>query len=59
MGSKCLGIKYAIENAKLNDDLLIIAGDNYYDFSISNVIEEFNLKSKIHINLEDQNYVSF
>ena len=25
---------------------MIIAGDNYYDFSISNVIEEFNLKNK-------------
>lgn len=38
------GIKYAIEKANLNDDLLIVAGDNYYDFSIMDVINEFNTK---------------
>ncbi len=35
------GMKYAIDKAKLDDDLLIVAGDNYYDFSLVNLINEF------------------
>ncbi|MEM3252845.1 MAG: nucleotidyltransferase family protein [Candidatus Micrarchaeaceae archaeon] len=32
------GIAYAIEKEKINDDLLVIAGDNVYDFSVKDAI---------------------
>lgn len=35
------GIEYAIEKAGLSDDLIIIAGDNLYDSSVSETIKEF------------------
>ncbi len=39
------GIEYAIEKAGLGSDLLIISGDNFYNFSLSNLIEHF-MKSR-------------
>ena len=36
------GMKYSVEKAGLNEDLLVIAGDNYYDFSLGDVVEKFN-----------------
>ncbi len=36
------GIDYAIKAARLNDDLLVIAGDNFYDFSLSEMVNYFN-----------------
>lgn len=35
------GVHYAIEKAKIDDDLVIIAGDNFYTTSISNAISQF------------------
>ncbi len=35
------GIKYAIDNAKIGDDLMIIAGDNFYDSGISSLLLAF------------------
>ncbi|MGC8479433.1 MAG: nucleotidyltransferase family protein [Candidatus Micrarchaeia archaeon] len=38
-------ILHTIENAKLNDDLLIIAGDNYYEFSLKELQDKFYNKN--------------
>ena len=35
------GIEYAIKNAKVDDDLMIIAGDNVYGWSVSTAVDEF------------------
>jgi glucose-1-phosphate thymidylyltransferase len=40
------GINYAIENARFNDDLLIIAGDNYYDFDLKALFSQFSKTRK-------------
>ncbi|MCL5440736.1 MAG: nucleotidyltransferase family protein [Candidatus Marsarchaeota archaeon] len=37
------GILYAIEEAGIDDDLIIIAGDNFYDFSLREIIKKFKL----------------
>jgi glucose-1-phosphate thymidylyltransferase len=37
-------IKFAIDKEKINDDLLIIGGDNLFDFSIVDFIQFFNKK---------------
>ena len=39
-------IALAIDKYKLNDDLLVVAGDNVLDFSLVNFIEYFNKKKK-------------
>jgi Nucleoside-diphosphate-sugar pyrophosphorylase involved in lipopolysaccharide biosynthesis/translation initiation factor 2B, gamma/epsilon subunits (eIF-2Bgamma/eIF-2Bepsilon) len=36
------GINHAIEKAHFGNDLLIIAGDNFYDFDLSALIRHFN-----------------
>ncbi len=36
------GIEYAIKQAGLKNDTIIIAGDNYYDFSLKGVVSHFN-----------------
>lgn len=40
------GIKYAIDNAKIQDDLMIIAGDNFYDSSISSLLLAFKASAR-------------
>ena len=35
------GIEYAIEQKGIDDDLLIVAGDNFYTFSLGRLIEKF------------------
>ncbi len=35
------GISYAIEKARLKSDLMVIAGDNFYDFDLSALISHF------------------
>jgi glucose-1-phosphate thymidylyltransferase len=40
------GITYAIEQAGVNSDLLIIAGDNFYNFSLKNMLEHFKGNKK-------------
>ncbi len=39
------GMKYSIEKAGLNEDLLVIAGDNYYDFGLEEAVEKFYSKN--------------
>lgn len=36
------GIEYAIKEKKIDTDLIIIAGDNLYDFSVKGIIAHFN-----------------
>ncbi len=52
------GISHAINSAKLEDDLLIISGDNFYTFSIGNLIEHFKKKRKPTICAHDIGSVS-
>ena len=40
------GIMYAITEKKIDTDLIIIAGDNLYDFSVKEVIDYFNKHRK-------------
>ncbi|MDE1833625.1 MAG: NTP transferase domain-containing protein, partial [Candidatus Micrarchaeota archaeon] len=47
------GIEYAIEQGKIDEDLIIIAGDNLYDFSVSEIIQHFNKDRKPTIGLYD------
>ena len=47
------GIEYAIEQGKIDEDLIIIAGDNLYDFSVSKIIEYFNRNREPTIGLYD------
>ena len=37
-------VKFAIDKEKINDDLLIIGGDNLFDFSLTDFIDFFNKK---------------
>jgi glucose-1-phosphate thymidylyltransferase len=43
------GILYTIEHFKINDDILIIAGDNFYDFSLKDCIKQFTAKREATI----------
>jgi glucose-1-phosphate thymidylyltransferase len=47
------GIAYAIKEKKIDDDLIIIASDNLYDFSVRNVIEHFNEHRKPTVAFHD------
>ncbi len=47
------GMQYTIENAKLKNDLLIVAGDNFFTFSLSKVAEEFKKHRKVTIAVHD------
>ncbi len=40
------GIEYAIEKAKFSEDLMVIAGDNFYDFDLSKLIVRFEETKK-------------
>jgi glucose-1-phosphate thymidylyltransferase len=40
------GINYALEAVKFNEDLLIIAGDNYYDFDLRALFAQFSRNRK-------------
>jgi glucose-1-phosphate thymidylyltransferase len=46
-------INYAIRNAKIKDDLLIIAGDNYFEFDLLELKKHFEKKKKPIIALYD------
>lgn len=37
-------IQYTINNAKIDDDLIIIAGDNLFDYPLKDVIDYYNTK---------------
>jgi glucose-1-phosphate thymidylyltransferase len=47
------GIHYSIEKAGIDDDLLIVAGDNFYNFSLSRIISHFKLNRKPTICVHD------
>ncbi len=47
------GLKYAIEKAGIDDDIMIIAGDNYFDFDLKKLIDQFNKNRKITVALHD------
>ncbi|BCS91364.1 MAG: bifunctional protein GlmU [Candidatus Micrarchaeota archaeon] len=47
------GIEYAIRKAGIDDDLLIVAGDNYFDFNLDTMIQEFNRARAVYIALYD------
>lgn len=47
------GINYTIDSMKLSDDLLIVAGDNFYTFDLKKVVEHFNSSRKATIALHD------
>ncbi len=40
------GVQYAIEKANIKDDLLLVAGDNFYDFDINHMVEKFKKNRK-------------
>ena len=42
-----VGIQYLIESRNIDDDCLIIAGDNLFDFDINHFIQEFRSKSPL------------
>lgn len=47
------GISYAIEKAGIDTDLIIVAGDNFYDFSTKDAIEDFKKYKKPVVGLYD------
>ncbi len=47
------GLQYAIGKAKVERDLIVIAGDNFYNFALAKVIEEFKKHGKATIALYD------
>ncbi len=47
------GINYTIETAKLKDDLLIVAGDNFYTFDLKKMVDAFKKSSKTTIAVYD------
>ncbi len=47
------GIGYTIKSAKLNEDLIIIAGDNYYTFDLAKTVSHFGKYGKVTIALHD------
>ncbi|MEM3839513.1 MAG: sugar phosphate nucleotidyltransferase, partial [Candidatus Micrarchaeaceae archaeon] len=51
------GIKYAIEKAQFDNDLMIIAGDNFYDFDLLPLIKHFEETKKPTIAVFDINSV--
>lgn len=47
------GISYTIDKAALHDDLMIVAGDNYYKFDLRKMIDHFNKYRKPTVALHD------
>jgi glucose-1-phosphate thymidylyltransferase len=43
------GILYTLEHFKIDDDIIIIAGDNFYDFSLKECIKQFMQKREFTI----------
>ncbi|RII00686.1 nucleotidyltransferase family protein [candidate division NPL-UPA2 bacterium Unc8] len=44
-------IKFVIDKEKINDELLIIGGDNLFDFSLTDFIRFFNIKKRATVAL--------
>ncbi|MEM0148635.1 MAG: nucleotidyltransferase family protein [Candidatus Micrarchaeaceae archaeon] len=47
------GLEYAIRNSNINDDLLFVAGDNYFDFDLNKMKSRFEKLKKPLIALYD------
>ncbi len=47
------GINYTISRAKLAEDLLIVAGDNFFTFSLVKLVDEFKKSRKATIAVHD------
>lgn len=53
-------IEYVVKNKEINDDLLVIAGDNLFEFSLNNFVDFFKLSSNSVIalcDLKDKNKI--
>ena len=46
-------INYVLKEEHINDDLLVIAGDNLFGFSLSHFINQFNIKKNSIVALHD------
>ena len=42
-------IKYVIDSQKINDDLLIIAGDNLFDYKLKDVVDYYKNKNAVTV----------
>lgn len=40
------GIEYVIKNSKIKSDVMVISGDNYFDFKLSGIIDHFEKSRK-------------
>lgn len=47
------GINYTIKTANLSEDLMILAGDNFYNFSLDRLVDHFKKNRKPTIALHD------
>lgn len=47
------GIDYTIEKAELKNDLMVIAGDNFYSFGLKGIVDSFNKSRKPTVALHD------
>ncbi len=47
------GINYTIESAKLSNDLLIVAGDNFFTFDLKKMVEQFKSTRQATIAIYD------
>ena len=46
-------MKFVIDNGKIDDDLLVIGGDNIYEFSVQDFVNQFKQKKKNMVALHD------
>ncbi|MDE1827687.1 MAG: nucleotidyltransferase family protein [Candidatus Micrarchaeota archaeon] len=51
------GIEYVIKNAKVGSDVMIVSGDNYFDFKLSGLIEHFERSRKVTLGLYETDSV--
>ena len=47
------GINYTIENARLKNDLVVVAGDNFYNFDLARLSEQFKKTGNVTIALRN------
>ncbi|MCL5413408.1 MAG: nucleotidyltransferase family protein [Candidatus Marsarchaeota archaeon] len=47
------GIEYTIKSAKLDNDLIVVAGDNYFTFDLARTVAHFRKSRKVTIVLHD------
>lgn len=47
------GINYTVDSARLSGDLLIVAGDNFYNFDLKRIVDHFKATRKATIAVHD------